>query len=111
MHTELRAWIIRHQRPHRRDYLTGGAIVPGTDAQRAGGGLEIPESAALPFLLAARAQAVAAEDSSGAARPLFAYGIASSYEAFLRLDVRESAVDTDDDGSADPTESSLSHAS
>ena len=89
MHGELRPWVIRHQRPHRRNYRTGSAILPTTDGSTAAG-LEFPETSALPFLLAARAQAVAAEDRNGAARPLFAYGIASSYEAFLRA--QESAM-------------------
>lgn len=110
MHDELRPWIIRHQRPDRRDYLTGGAILPGSEAQ-AGSGLEIPDEAALPFLLAARAQAVASEDRSGAARPLFAYGIASSYESFLRLEVGENAVDTDTDSDegGDPADGPVAH--
>jgi hypothetical protein len=93
MHDELRPWIIRHQRPHRRTYRTGSAILPNSENPQTSG-LEIPEAAALPFLLAARAQAVAGEDRSGAARPLFAYGIASSYEAFLRLEAGD-AIDTD----------------
>ena len=104
MHNELRPWIIRHQRPHRRAYRIGSAILPSVHGDTAAG-LEIPEASALPFLLAARAQAVAAEDRSGAARPLFAYGIASSYEAFLRL---EFGVATDTDG-ADPADGPLSH--
>ena len=94
MHQVLRPWIIRHERIHRRNYLVGGAILPGKETQAAGG-LEVPESAALPFLLAARAQAVATEDGTSVARPLFAYGIASSYEAFLRLEVGEHTIDTD----------------
>lgn len=107
MHDALRPWIIRHERTHRRDYLAGGAILPGNEGQTASG-LEVPESAALPFLLAARAQAVAAEHRNGAARPLFAYGIASSYETFLRLETTDGAVDTDtapEDG-ADAAQSS-----
>lgn len=81
MHTALQPWVIRHERPRRRDYHTGAAITVNGD--RVAGGLQIPESAALPFLLAARAQSVAIDEKSG--RPLFAYGIASSYEAFRRL--------------------------
>ena len=107
MHGELRPWVIRHQRPHRRNYRTGSAILPTTDGSTAAG-LEIPETSALPFLLAARAQAVAAEDRNGAARPLFAYGIASSYEAFLRLEVGD-AMDTDSE-ETDSTDGSVSHA-
>lgn len=78
MHVALQPWVIRHERPRRRDYHTGAAI-----DGKASGGIQIPESAALPFLLAARAQSVAIDDKS--ARPLFAFGIASSYEAFRRL--------------------------
>lgn len=94
MHAALRPWVIRHEREHRRDYLAGSAILPGNEAHT-GTGLEIPEAAALPFLLAARAQAVAAAHRNGATRPLFAYGIASSYETFLRLESTEVALDTD----------------
>lgn len=104
MHTELRPWVIRHQRPKRRDYLIGNAILPsaklGTDNLA---GLEIPETSALPFLLAARAQAVGAEERNGAARPLFAYGIASSFEAFLRLEAGAS-IDSDDPDTVIETE-------
>lgn len=93
MHQELRPWVVRHERPHRRNYRIGRAILPEADSNMTGG-LEIPEASALPFLLAARAQAVASEDRGGAARPLFAYGIASSYEAFLRLE-SSAGIDTD----------------
>ncbi len=82
MHDALQPWVIRHERVHRRSYHPGRAITPDEGAEA--GGLAIPESAALPFLLAARAQSVAL-DEKAPARPLFAYGIASSYEAFGRL--------------------------
>jgi superfamily II DNA or RNA helicase len=81
MHDALKPWVIRHERPRRRNYFAGTAIVGNGDG--AAGGLPIPDSAALPFLLAARAQSVALDQKR--VRPLFAYGIASSYEAFLRL--------------------------
>ncbi|CBL45785.1 Hypothetical protein HDN1F_22020 [gamma proteobacterium HdN1] len=92
MHKALRPWIIRHERAHRRDYLSGAAItgIEGT------GGLVISDEAALPFLLAARAQSVAL-DSKGPARPLFAYGIASSYDAFGRLGFRTNEDGRDSD--------------
>jgi superfamily II DNA or RNA helicase len=80
MNRALKPWVIRHERVHRRVYHSGAAIVAG-DASK--GGLPIAEENALPFLLAARAQSIALDDTS--ARPLFAYGIASSYEAFRRL--------------------------
>jgi hypothetical protein len=116
MHTALRHWVIRHERPHRRDYYPGRAIL--ADDRGASGGLEIPETASLPFLLAARAQSVALDDE-GLTRPLFAYGIASSYEAFGRLgsgqphDERDSDVgdaDREPDGRPTPTPSGGSDA-
>lgn len=82
MHDALRPWVIRHQRPHRRSYRPGRLIL--ADGELGTAGLDIPESASLPFLLAARAQSVAV-DEGGPVRPLFAYGIASSFEAFGRL--------------------------
>ena len=93
MHQELKPWVIRHSRPARRRYHRGAAILPGSESP-ADAGLEIPNDGALPVLLAARAQAVA-EHNRGAARPLFAYGIASSYEAFLRLEEGEDNLDSD----------------
>lgn len=81
MHAALQPWVIRHERPHRRDYHAGAAIT--ANGSNVSGGLQIPERAALPFLLAARAQSVALDEMN--TRPLFAYGIASSYEAFGRL--------------------------
>jgi superfamily II DNA or RNA helicase len=108
MHDKLKGWVIRHERPHRRDYLAGAAIVGNKTTE----GLIIPDEAALPFLLAARAQSVAL-DEKGPVRPLFAYGIASSYEAFGRLgfgadaDGRDSDVAKEDRDGCDP--SSLDH--
>jgi len=93
MHRELKPWVIRHSRPARRHYHHGAAILTGSEST-ADAGLEIPDDSALPFLLAARAQAVA-EHNRGAARPLFAYGIASSYEAFLRLEEGDDNLDSD----------------
>ena len=93
MHAALRPWVIRHERAHRRTYHAGAAII--SNDVGASGGLQIPDSASLPFLLAARAQSVALDEST--ARPLFAYGIASSYQAFLRLgsEHQDSGRDTD----------------
>jgi len=93
MHALLRQWVIRHERRRRRDYHPGRQI---TTEAGTSGGLDIPESAALPFLLAARAQSVAL-DEHGPARPLFAYGIASSYEAFGRLGSSQDGADLDSD--------------
>lgn len=103
MHSALKPWVIRHERARRRSYHPGAAIC----SAGAVGGLEIPEHAALPFLLAARAQSIAVDASGG--RPLFAYGIASSFEAFTRLgsghsdemrDSDHSQEDRDEDDSA-----------
>ena len=47
------------------------------------GGLPVEEDALLPFLLAARAQAVVVREAENAGRATFAEGLASSYEAFL----------------------------
>ena len=97
MHDRLRPWLIRHERPHRRDYLCGSAMLPGTaDGE---GGIPIRDEDAMPFLLAARAQAIASEE--GAPRPLFAYGIASSYETFLRLETGSTPLDSDTEESAE----------
>ena len=93
MHQELKPWVIRHSRTARRHYNQGAAILPCSKSP-ADAGLEIPDDSALPFLLAARAQAVA-EHTRGATRPLFAYGIASSYEAFLRLEDGDKSLDSD----------------
>lgn len=103
MNRALKPWVIRHERAHRRVYHAGATIVAGEASK---GGLPISEDAALPFLLAARAQSVALDDKS--ARPLFAYGIASSYEAFRRLgsglpdEARDSDIQDEDRKPAGP---------
>lgn len=84
MRTELAPWVIRHMRPHRRDVLPGDAIRTGSRGLEVRG-LDIPEESMLPFLLAARAQALPTDGRGSHARPLYAYGLASSYEAYLRL--------------------------
>jgi superfamily II DNA or RNA helicase len=81
----LRPWVIRHQRPHtaeRRRYVPGRGIVDGRPSDR---GLAVDGSAILPFLLAARAQALATlngEAGHRATKALYAYGLASSFEAY-----------------------------
>ena len=90
----LRKWVIRHIRDSkfsnsnilRRSRQIGRAILlaDGSD-----GGLPIENHALLPFLLAARAQAVVAGKGEKAGRATFAEGLASSYEAFL--ETRKSA--------------------
>jgi superfamily II DNA or RNA helicase len=103
MHTALQPWVIRHTRKPRRKYLPGRAITSNESGPT--GGLNIPEHAALPFLLAARAQSVAL-DEAGPARPLFAYGIASSYEAFGRLGCEKKEDGIDSDQNADDRDES-----
>src|SRR5260221_9165449 len=94
----LQPWVIRHLKERtfngkpRRERLPGRSIlsdVSGEDEE----GMEISGDALLPFLLAARATACAPES-----RPVFAEGLASSYEAFLETRQKGSiATDTDDD--------------
>jgi len=55
-------------------------------------GLPVENDALLPFLLAARAQAVVTRNGEKAGRATFAEGLASSYEAFLSTR-NDSAVD------------------
>jgi hypothetical protein len=80
----LRPWVIRHTRPDRasrRHYQPGRSIADG-DPER---GLPVDGDATLPFLLASRAQALASlhgSDAQGATRSYFAYGLASSFEAY-----------------------------
>ncbi len=81
----LRPWVIRHVKPdkaQRRRYLPGRAILDDLDSDL---GLPVTGSATLPFLLAARAQAVASLQGprgEGATRSYYAYGLASSFEAY-----------------------------
>lgn len=97
----LRPWVIRHLKPRvlpdditpRRELLTGAAI-RGEPIER---GIEVEGSALLPFLLAARAQAVIA--AHGSKRALFAEGLASSYEAYR--ETRQGAAPRDEDDGDD----------
>jgi hypothetical protein len=101
----LQPWVIRHLRSRqlpdssraRREVLTGAAILGG--AQKSSGGLAIDRGALLPFLLAARTQALVSSRSTGALadrvrRATFAEGLASSFEAYL--ETREAALDGND---------------
>jgi len=112
----LRPWVIRHLRPRllsgkydgqpRRKKLPGRSI-QNDEYHPAEPGLELTASAELPFLLAARATI-----SSPESRPLFAEGLASSYEAFLhtRNKRRDEKMGMDDD--AEPREAiSITRAS
>ena len=85
--TALRPWVIRHLRPRQLDGKFHGRLrrkkLPGQSITSdeyvpTEPGLELPAVAELPFLLAARAT-INSPDS----RPVFAEGLASSYEAFL----------------------------
>ncbi len=99
----LRPWVIRHLRSRnlvenipRRLRLDGKAIRTGDSHEREG--IAVAEEAVLPFLLAARSQALVARSErtmGSAGRATFAEGLASSYEAFLetrRKDVPPDAV-------------------
>jgi hypothetical protein len=99
----LAPWVIRHLRPHRdqRRLLRAGRAILDGDQATPGGGLEVQGAAVLPFLLAARAQALVALDGlygQSAARAYFAEGLASSFEAYRetrRRDHASAAVDED----------------
>jgi hypothetical protein len=98
----VRPWVIRHVRPdkdRRRAIRSGRAILGGDPGDR---GLEVGGPAVLPFLLAARVQAIVAADGGigGArARAYFAEGLASSFEAYRdtrdRQQLRESIDDVE----------------
>src|SRR5205085_1045532 len=83
----LRPLVIRHGRPDRdpqRDVRCGRAIVDSADPGVSG--LQLGGCAILPYLLAARAQALVASEerrSSARVRALFAEGLASSFEAYM----------------------------
>ena len=106
---QLRLWVIRHlksrqlpgketENPRRKRHI-GKSIHPDS-AEGEQAGITVAGEDLLPFLLAARA-ASQAPDS----RPVFAEGLASSYEAFLHTRqnsmkvgaITESEVDTDDE--------------
>jgi len=89
----LRPWVVRHLRSkvfsgsncERRLRLVGAALQVGRQSDTTG--LLISDEATLPFLLAARSQALVARrattPSSAPMRATFAEGLASSYETFL----------------------------
>lgn len=94
----LRPWVIRHVKLYkadRRRYQPGRSILDDGDDGR---GLVVRGRSTLPFLLAARAQAVAelnGQEGRHAARAYFAYGLASSFEAYA--DTRSNRVVLDDE--------------
>ena len=97
----LQPWVIRHLKERiyngrpRREQLPGRAIQSDT-ANGEETGIEVSGHALLPFLLAARATACAPDS-----RPVFAEGLASSYEAFLHTrKAKERNTDVDDDEEA-----------
>ncbi len=98
----LRPWVIRHLRSKtlltkegsvlRRKPFVGAAIL--ADDSSITGGLVVDGRALLPFLLAARATLCRPDE-----RPVFAEGLASSYEAFLHTRERtDDPLDDDDIG-------------
>lgn len=86
---KLRKWVIRHNKSkffqytrqsfQRRNRLNGSSIIedkqPKTGQDK---GIRVEQNALLPFLLSARLSALKPHS-----RPVFAEGLASSYEAFL----------------------------
>lgn len=84
----LRPHVIRHTRADRldrRSILCGAALITDDEADHRG--LSVGGSAVLPFLLAARAQALVAMlglREHRQARAIFADGLASSFEAFTQ---------------------------
>lgn len=104
----LRPWVIRHVKSHkadRRRYHAGRSILDNTAGDV---GLRISGAATLPFLLAARAEAVAtlhAAQGERSARGYFAYGLVSSFEAYAETRRnRPSKLDDLDNGAAAPLE-------
>ena len=113
----LRPWVIRHNRPVllpglatetavSRRLLCPGRAVADENVEKNSeqsltatvAGLPIAGDAALPFLLAARAQGELAQGSSKG-RAFFAEGLCSSYEAFHHTrEGRGDVRDVDDEG-------------
>jgi hypothetical protein len=111
--TALRPWVIRHLRakkltsetgeiPRRKPFV-GAAIA--NDNTQCTTGLPVNGASLLPFLLAARATLCRPE-----ARPVFAEGLASSYEAFLHTREQVGEALDKDDVSATPDDVSKSRA-
>jgi hypothetical protein len=105
----LRTWVIRHNRSPllpqadglpdvpRRETRLGDALSYDDASTASGGGLPLAGDAALPFLLAARAQGELAV-AGGRTRAFFAEGLCSSYEAFHHTrEARGGARDSEDD--------------
>ncbi len=102
----LRPWVIRHRRPR---YLPAPHAFSARRSRRPGrqieneaasdeSGLTVQGDALLPFLLAARATACTPQS-----RPVFAEGLASSFEAFwYTREANTASSPTDDDDPTDP---------
>ena len=111
--TALRPWVIRHLRAKKLALETGeiprrkpfvGAAITNDDTQ-CSTGLPVDGASLLPFLLAARATLCRPE-----ARPVFAEGLASSYEAFLHTREQAGGALDEDDVSSTPDDVSNSRA-
>jgi len=99
----LRPWVIRHLRPKTLSSRAGSTILrrrlyPGAgilnDDHAVTAGLVVEGRALLPFLLAARATLCRPDK-----RPVFAEGLASSYESFLHTREKPTeSLDEDDEG-------------
>jgi len=88
--------VIRHTKPRLRTYRPGDEIVPGTTRPTDVQGLDISGDNVLPFLLAARAQALISLTglrNQSSTRAWFADGLASSFEAYLQTRAKSLAVD------------------
>lgn len=97
---QLKPWVIRHSKDRQRVYLSGLATLPEAPADGSQG-LPVEGPGVLPFLLAARAQALVSLrglQDNRKSRALFADGLASSFEAF------RSTRSRDDEGTRSPAE-------
>lgn len=97
---QLRPLVVRHHRSRvlpdnqtKRRNIYSGCAIKNEQLKEADRGLELEGESLFPFLLAARVTAITPET-----RPVFAEGLASSFDAFLRTRQQnaESAIDTDD---------------
>lgn len=89
----IRPWVVRHTKDKRRIYRPGQKIY-SVDAPSAG--LEVTGPAMMPFLLAARAQALFSLHGlreQRATPAYFAEGLASSFEAFAETRANRAEVD------------------
>lgn len=117
---QLRPWVVRHLRPRtlgpslpRRLRFPGNGI--HTTRTEESLGLPISDGALLPFLLAARAQAIVgrlarAQRDRRVYRATFAEGLASSYETFLETRAQRADAADETAGPAElPRDPRLEH--